>query len=406
MLRALAFLSRLAAVALLSCATAVVAPGAAAAPAATPSSKEKQQELNELRGKIERLQKSLEAAESSRTEAADALKASERAVSESNRQLHQLVSDRNALNQELSGLNQRAARTQQEIDAQRQLLDRMLVHQYRQGGTDGFRLILEGRDLGTVERQLHYLGYISRARFDTIKRLNAGLADIAVLRTEIESKKQELAENESVQRASRQQLEKEKSERKRLLASLAGDIAKNRKEIGRLKRDEDRLSKLVEQLAKLVTPKPAQGSGRIIDDAADKSIAGMAFRVLKGKLKLPARGELINRYGGPRDEAGVTWKGLFIRAASGQPVNAVADGRVIHADWFRGYGNLLVVDHGSGYMSVYGYTESMLKQTGETVRAGDRIALTGDSGGVGDSGVYFELRHQGKTLDPMQWIRK
>jgi murein hydrolase activator len=380
--------------------------GAAAAAPSASSSKDRQNELNELRGKIERLQRSLEAAESSRTEAADSLKASERAISESNRQLHQLVSERNALNQELSALNLRAAKAREEVGAQQALLGRMLVHQYRQGGTDGFRLILEGRDLGTVERQLHYLGYISRARLDTIKQLNSGIAALAGLRDEIEAKKLALTENESVQRASRLQLEKEKSERKRVLASLAGDIAKNRKEIGRLKRDEDRLAKLVEQLGKLVAPKPAQGSGRIIDDAADKSIAGIAFRVLKGKLKLPARGELINRYGGPRDEAGVTWKGLFIRAASGQPVNAVADGRVIHADWFRGYGNLLVVDHGSGYMSVYGYTESLLKQAGDSVRAGDRIALTGDSGGVGDSGVYFELRHQGKTLDPMQWIKK
>lgn len=370
------------------------------------ATKDRQGELSELRGKIDRLQRSLEAAEASRGEAADALKVSERAISEANRQLHQLTADQRTLNQELSGLNQRAAAAQKGIDGQRALLDRLVLHQYTQGGSDGFRLILEGRDVSAVERQIHYLGYISRARLDLIKQLRDGLAALSVLRTEIEGKKQELADNEAVQRASRLQLEKEKASRKRVLVALAGDITKSRKEIGRLRRDEDRLAKLVEQLGKLLAPKPNRSTGRIIDEAADRSIAGIAFRVLKGKLKLPARGELINRYGGPREEAGSSWKGLFIRTAPGQPVHAVADGRVVYSDWFRGFGNLLIVDHGSGYMSLYGNNESLLKQVGQSIQGGEPIASTGSSGGAGDSGVYFELRHQGKPFDPMQWIKK
>lgn len=373
---------------------------------AATKDKDKQGELTELRGKIERLQRGLETVEANRGEAADALKASETAISDANRELHRLGNDQRTLNKELADLNQRAASTQSAIDVQRGLLDRLVLQQYRQGGADAIRLIFEGRDVNEVERQIQYLGYISRARLDLIKQLGENLATLSALRVQTEAKRQELADNEAVQRASRKELEKEKSTRKRVLDSLAGDIAKNRKEIGRLRRDEDRLAKLVEQLGKLTAPKPKSRQGRTIDEAADKSIAGIAFAALKGKLKLPARGELINRYGGPREEAGVTWKGLFIRATPGQPVNAVADGRVVHSKWLRGFGNLLVVDHGSDYMSVYGNTESILKEVGQNVRGGEQIALTGDSGGSGDSGVYFELRYRGDPFDPMRWIRK
>ena len=378
-----------------------------AAPAAAAKDKQdKQGELNELRGKIERLQRGLESVEANRSEAADALKASETAISDANRQLHQLGGDQRALSRELAELNQRVAATQNSIDAQRSLLDRLVLQQYREGGGDGLRLFLEGRDLNEVERQVHYLGYISRARLDLIRQLGDSLAALSALRGQVEGKRQQLAENEAVQLASRKELEKEKAARKRVLAALAGDITKNRKEIGRLRRDEDRLAKLVEQLGKLMTPKPNPRTGRTINEAADKSMAGIAFSALRGKLKLPARGELINRYGGPREEAGITWKGLFIRATPGQPVNAVADGLVIYSKWVRGFGNLLVVDHGSDYMSVYGNTESILKEVGQNVRGGEQIALTGDSGGGGDSGVYFELRHQGNPFDPMRWIKK
>ncbi len=142
-----------------------------------------------------------------------------------------------------------------------------------------------------------------------------------------------------------------------------------------------------------------------MDSVADSSFAGKAFQALKGKLKLPARGELLSRFGSQREE-GLTWKGLFIRAESGHSVHAVADGQVVFADWLRGYGNLLILDHGNGYMSLYGNNESLLKQVGEMTQGGERIASVGSSGGALESGVYFEMRHEGKPFDPMKWVTK
>jgi septal ring factor EnvC (AmiA/AmiB activator) len=124
---------------------------------------------------------------------------------------------------------------------------------------------------------------------------------------------------------------------------------------------------------------------------------------MKGKLHLPVRGELAGRFGARRAEGGAIWKGLFIRTAEGTEVHAVASGSVVFSDWLRGFGNLMIVDHGDGFLSVYGNNESLLLQAGETVKSGEVIATVGNSGGNPESGLYFELRHQGQAFDPLKW---
>ncbi|ENO83758.1 murein hydrolase activator EnvC family protein, partial [Thauera linaloolentis] len=132
---------------------------------------------------------------------------------------------------------------------------------------------------------------------------------------------------------------------------------------------------------------------------------GVRFAQLRGQLRFPVRGELVGRFGAPRAEGGTTWKGVFIRAGTGADVKAVAAGEVVYSDWLRGYGNLIIVDHGGDYLTVYGNNDTLLKEVGDAVSGGDAIASVGTSGGAGDSGLYFELRHQGRPLDPMQWVR-
>ena len=125
---------------------------------------------------------------------------------------------------------------------------------------------------------------------------------------------------------------------------------------------------------------------------------------LRGKLMLPVRGEITGRFGRPRPEGGAAWKGLFIRAPEGAEVRAAAAGQVVHADWLRGYGNLLVLDHGDGLLSVYGNNESLLREAGQTVKAGEVVATVGNTGGNTESGLYFELRQQGQAFDPLRWV--
>ena len=275
--------------------------------------------------------------------------------------------------------------------------------------------MLDGQDVAAVERQLQYFGYISKMRAALIAKMKQTLTNLAELESSARLKKTELTSNAGEQKKARASLQSERGARQKVVARIAADISKSRREIGRLKRDEDRLAKLVDQLAKALSqqqrsegksPGRIRKPGEVIEEVADASFVGRAFQTLRGKLKLPARGELAGRFGAPREEGGVTWKGLFIKAGAGQPVRAVADGRVIFADWLRGFGNLLILDHGNGYMSLYGNNESLLKQLGDTVPSGETIASVGSTGGAAESGVYFELRHEGKPFDPMKWVGK
>jgi len=216
----------------------------------------------------------------------------------------------------------------------------------------------------------------------------------------------ELVKGQKAQALEARNLERERAKRAALVARLAGDIARGRKELGRLKRDEARLTRLVEEIARaLAQGKSAEpGKGRQVDQVADASLASRPFDTLKGLLRLPVKGELANRFGAAREETAATWKGLFIRCVSGETVHAVADGRVVYADWLRGFGNLLILDHGKGYMSLYANNEGLLRKVGESVRSGDPIARVGASDVAAESGLYFELRHDGAPFDPMTWI--
>ena len=371
-------------------------------------------ELSQLRERIENLQRDIVKSEESRNEVADALRTSERAISEVNRGLLTLSREQGRIAHSLAKLKTSIEAGRADAAGQQALLDRTIRHQYMHGNADALRLMLNGQDVAEVDRQIHYFGYLSRARATMISGLKQSLAALAALESEAHSKQEELAINAEAQKQARAQLQSERAARQKVFSQIKADIGKNRREVGRLKRDEDRLAKLIEQLAKALArdrderkerqSDRIQQKGQPVESVADASFIGRAFETLKGKLKLPARGELKGRFGNPREDGGVTWKGLFIRAEVGQTVKAVADGRVVYADWLRGFGNLLIVDHGGGYMSLYGNNESLLKQVGDKTQSGETVASVGSTGGALESGVYFELRHEGKPFDPMKWV--
>jgi septal ring factor EnvC (AmiA/AmiB activator) len=386
---------------------AVLAAAGAAALAADKAPAPNEQELRELRARISKLQAELAAAEKSSGTASGELRASAKAVSEAHRALFTLAQERRSIEAELAVLAARERDARAGVAVQEELAARMLRIQYRQGAPDRLRLALQGRDASTVARHMEYYNYIQRARAELIAELRRKGEEIAALASARGSRLAELARNESDSAAQAKALERERAERAAVVARLGEEIAKGRREIGRLRRDEARLAKLVEEIARALAARPAESKrppGRPIDSVADASTAARAFSTLKGRLKLPVRGELANRYGAAREEAGTSWKGLFIRAVTGETVHAVADGRVVYADWLRGFGNLLILDHGQGYMSLYAYNEGLLRQVGEKVSGGDAVAQVGASGDSADSGLYFELRRDGKPFDPMRWV--
>lgn len=373
-----------------------VASGARAGP---------QDELKEIRDRIEALKKQLTESEGSKAEAADALKDSERAVSETSRKLYQISGQRREVNTAMSRLQARSRVLESNVADEQATLGRLLYQQYVGGQSDAIKLVLNGEDPNDIARQLHYLSYVSRARAELLASLRENLAALDKLTGETRRKSSELHALQSEETLQMRRLEKEKAERQRVYVKVSDDIDKSRKQLSTLKRDEERLSQLIERLAKEAARKNKKPGKRITNQALPNADTGSgAFRQLKGRLRLPVIGELMNRFGGQRQDSGLSWKGLFISAKPGRDVKAVAGGRVVYADWLRGFGNLLILDHGDGYMSLYGNNESLLKQVGEETRAGDTIAATGNSGGNPDSGLYFELRFQGKPFDPIPWV--
>jgi murein hydrolase activator len=379
--------------------------------AATP--KVDNEDLKQLRGRIETLQKELADTEESKSEAADALRESERAIIAANRKLAALTREHHEANNKLSQIQTQSKQVTRDIEAQQLRLGKLLYRQYITGGrqTEYLSLVLNQQDPNEISRSLHYYGYLSRARLGDINTLRANVERLGTLTRESREKSLEIGAIQTKQAEHKKYLEQEKTEHAKLLERISSQADQQRREISKLKRDEERLSRLVERIARMLAQKkrnaPRAASPGLLNNERlpDASVDGSPFSSMKGRLSLPVRGELANRFGGPRADGGVTWKGLFIRSTSGGDVKAIAGGRVVFADWLRGFGNLMIVDHGNSYMSLYGNNEINHKQIGDSVRGGDTIASVGNSGGNAEPGLYFELRHQGKPFDPLNWVR-
>jgi murein hydrolase activator len=350
-----------------------------------------QDDLDKLRKRISALQQDFDKSNESKSEAADNLRESERAISNSNRKLHELALQQQSANHELLQLQQRASAIDRELQGQQAMLGRLLYQQYLDGGEQEYlKLLLNNDDPNQVARELRYYEYIARNRAATLRSLRSGLARLQVVTEQARKKSDEIASLQAEERDQRQHLEQDKRARQQMLNKISLQMKQQRREIGRLQRNENRLSQLVEKLA------------HVLPDAQPDSIA---FKSLKGKLALPVKGRVSNKFGARRPESTMAWTGWFLRTAPNQPVKAVAAGRVVYADWLRGFGNLLIIDHGQGYMSLYGNNETLYKQVGDSLRGGDLIAAVGSSGGNADSGLYFELRFEGKPFDPGKWVR-
>jgi septal ring factor EnvC (AmiA/AmiB activator) len=362
-----------------------------------------QEELENLRKRIAAVQQDMDKTSESKAEAADALRESEHAISNSNRKLAELAALQHAADQKLSKLQGQQQKLNTNMTGQQALLGKLLYQQYLGGKQEYLKLLLNNQDPNQVARDLRYYQYIARCRATWLARLRENLAALDAVSISTREQQTELASLRTEQAAQKKTLEKEQHARQRILGKISQQLHQQRREITRLQRDESRLSQLVDKLTKMLAQPKSKSLFRN-DNLPDNRFDGSPFDQLKGKLTLPVRGEITNRFGTPRPDSTVRWKGLFLRTSSGQAVKAIAAGQVVFADWLRGFGNLLIIDHGKGYMSLYGNNETLYKQVGDVLRGGDTIATVGNSGGNEDFGLYFELRHESKPLDPMKWL--
>ncbi len=373
---------------------------------------DKKEDLKELRGRIESLRKELSASEESRADAADQLKQIEREISQGERKLLNLKRDQTRLQNTLADMARQSRELESTLAQQQGQLEKLLYRQYLQGSPDALQLLLNGDDPNQLARDLYYLSTIAHSRTELLSNVRSTLKKQKTLAAEARSRAAELAEVEAAQKTQQAELLQQRAERQTILSQIASKVKAQKKEIGNLQRDEKRLSNLVDRLTRLLAerarrpappPRPAPGGKAPPENRHLPTASRGDFARLQGQLRLPARGQVVGRFGAPR-EGGSTWKGLFIRAGEGSEVKAVANGQVVYAEWMRGFGNLMIIDHGDGYLTVYGNNDSLLKQVGDRVQGGETVSTVGNSGGNQNSGLYFELRHQGKALDPMKWV--
>jgi murein hydrolase activator len=383
------------------------------------------EDLGDLQEKITVLKKELDNNQAAHKDATDALKTSETAISRANKKLRDINQKQNKNKNTLSTLKKQSTTLNESLGEQQKRLSALLRQQYMHGDQSYTQLILQNKNPSEIARDVKYFSYIAKQHAKVIDDMQSSLVKVMALNNKTAEALKEVAELKAKQEVEKKELEQQKQEKSKVVKILSKQISAQRGEIKKLRRDEKNLSNLVERLAKII-PKKIKKIKKIktkpIDDVGDNKpsdnkpeviasneetpsndYAGINFSALKGKLRLPARGELMNRFGNKRDDTGISWKGLFIRAAEGSDVKTVATGRVVFADWMRGFGNLIIVDHGGGYMSLYGNNQAMLKNVGEEVTAGDAIASIGNSGGNESNGVYYELRRNSQPFDPLIW---
>ncbi|MES2579995.1 MAG: peptidoglycan DD-metalloendopeptidase family protein [Pseudomonadota bacterium] len=386
------------------------------------------EDLGDLQDKIQALKKELDNKQAAHKDATDALKDSETAISQANKKLFDINQQQKQNKNTLVTLKKESLNLNEKLSAQQKQLSILVRQQYVHGNQSYTKLLLQNKNPSQISRDIQYYSYIAKAHARLINEMQASLDKVKTLNNETAATLQAVADLKAKQLAERKTLEQQKSEKSKVVKSLSGQITAQRNEIKKLKRDEQNLSQLVERLAKIIAKppkkvvkrkavakksnapdanvpdaKPANQTIAKNEETPTNAYAGSNFSALKGKLNLPVRGDVTNRFGSSRSDTGVSWKGLFIRAAEGSDVKSVANGRVVFADWLRGFGNLIIVDHGSGYMSLYGNNQAVLKQVGDEVDAGDNIAAVGNSGGNESNGLYYELRRQSKPFDPLSW---
>ena len=282
--------------------------------------------------------------------------------------------------------------SRKKLQAMQVILARELRSAYLMGQQRQVKLLLNQDDPIAIARLMTYYGYLSRARADHIRGITSALNELALIEQQVNEQKSDLEKLKSEKIAESERLKQLQDNRKEALVRLQAQLRKKSDELAALQRDEQNLQQLVESLRKALR------------DIPPATAQLTSISPLKGKLVWPVEGRIGIPFGALQADGKLRSRGVLVSASAGADVHAIARGQVVFADWLRGFGLLLIIDHGKGYMSLYGYNRSLFKEVGDRVEAGELIAAVGDSGGRERSGLYLELRKDGRPFDPASWF--
>lgn len=352
---------------------------------------DQQRKLEQLRGRIAELTRTLHLDRDRLDSYQAELRAIERNIARHSIDLRELESQLDSRRQQLQSLQPQERRQRQALRTHQHLLAQQLRSAWLMGEQNRIKMLLNQQDPSRVSRLLKYHEYLNRARSQKVERLGRLQAELAQTRDQLDRERRDIAELHQQTQQRRQQLEQDKQERSTLLNKLAGEIRSKDKELVLLKQNEANLKQLISQLQKTLQELAVEQSQQTL------------FADFKGRMHWPLKGRLGANFGSPR-AGGIVWDGVFIHANEGSEVKAIQSGRVAFADWLRGYGLLLIIDHGEGYMSLYGQNQTLYKKVGDSVRQSEAVAQSGGASPKGQ-GIYFGIRHRGKPIDPAKWCR-
>lgn len=408
--------------------------------AQTKSAKEKsslQKEQRDIKGQISTIKKDISQKEKRVDNANSALRESEKAISSSNRTLKELGEKKTAVENQLSDLKREADIVSMHVNEAEDLVSVISQAQFANSRRHPWQAAISGKNPNDITRMSAILSYMAREQDRTIDNLANRRKNIEAVTEKTNATQKELVKIESDEQQNRKKLEQEKSRREVALNELKKELNTQRERYEQLVKNDKQLTNLIASIDKQIAAAQAAAKERARKEAAARKkaeeqrrkkdtaksttktptkdarqtaqapVAG-DFGKLRGKLTMPTRGQVVARFGQKREGAAsdLSWRGLLIRAKQGQNVVATAAGTVVFSDWMRGFGNLLILDHGSNYLSVYANNETLYKSVGQAVKQGETIASVGQSGGEDSPGLYFELRYKGKPFDPARWIAK
>ncbi len=395
-------------------------------PLAGQAAEDNKSQLKDIQQSIAEKEKAVKQQQQQRSSLQDQLKQQEKTIAQASRLLRDTQGTLSQLGKDISGLNASIAKLQKQQSTQQEILAKQLDAAFRQGQHSAVQLILSGEESQRSERILAYFGYLNEARQQTIEELKQTRAELAKQKTTLVAKQGQQKSLLGEQQTQQQKLEQARGARKKTLTALEASLEKDQQRLVELRQNETRMRDKIaraEREARARAEREAREAAKVREQVrakeqqakktgtsykpseADRSLMARTGGLGRpgGQAIWPVRGRTLHSFG-EQLQGELRWKGMVISAAEGSEVKAIADGRVLLADWLQGYGLVVVVEHGKGDMSLYGYNQSALVNVGAQVRAGQPIALVGTSGGQGTPSLYFEIRRQGQAVNPLPWL--
>ena len=366
--------------------------------------------LNKIKKQINLIDKEIKKNSKVKKGLNKSLKKHEKAISATKKEIYKVKKKQKLNKKKLTKLNKKLKNLESELLKRKKLQNEILYQSYIKPKPGYLQLFLEGVNPNEVSRQINYIGFLTRAQNENILKINKTKEDISNTKKTTKKILKSATKLRKQKEKSAKKLEKKRKAKKATLNKITKKLKTQKSKKLKLKQDEKKLSSIIKNLMLKLKAEEKKRKAEKKDITSEKKVVDIKaykinFAKLKKKLKLPVKGKVIYKYNSKRSDTGTRWKGLFIKAKEGSNVKSVAAGQIIFSDWLRGFGNIIIIDHGKNYMSLYGNNESLLKQKGDYIKGGEVIALSGNSGGNKYNGLYYELRHNGKPFNPLKWTK-